>query len=190
MQCRELVIGWPDFVGVKDTSSQGVGGIFIGELSKCTPAVFRFTWPDDVRKDVVSKLNPSGKISNSDLEMAGLLMLFVIMEQVCGPLVEKRVALFSDNSLTVGWVDRLASRQSITAAHLIQALVLGLKANKCCPLTLQHISEEKHAMMDIPSHLFGSVPQWHFKTDPKLLTFLNKTFLLPNLQSWTVFHPS
>jgi hypothetical protein len=72
---------------------------------------------------VVSKLNPSGKISNSDLEMAGLVMLLVIMEQVGGPLVEKRVALFSDNSPTVGWVDRLALLQSITATHLIQALV-------------------------------------------------------------------
>ncbi len=177
---------WPDFVGVKDASSQGVRGIFIGEMSKCTP----IAWPDDVRNDVVSKLNPSGQILNSDLEMAGLLMLFGIMEQVCGPLVEKCVTLFSDNFLTVGWVDRLASCQSITATHLIQALALRLKANKCCSLTLQHISGGKNAMMCILSRSFGSVPQCYFKTDSKLLTLLNKMSPLPNQQSWTVFHLS
>jgi hypothetical protein len=166
-RCLELVTVWPDFVGVKDASSHGVGVIIIGEMSKCTPTVFRFARPDDVRKDVVSKLNPSGKISNSDLEMAGLLMLFVIMEQVCSPLVEKRIALFSDYSPKVGWVDRLALCQSKTATHVIRALALRLKANKCCPLTPQHISGGKNSMMYILSHSFGSVPQWSFKTDPE-----------------------
>jgi hypothetical protein len=44
--------------GLKDAFSHGVEGIIFWELSKCTPTVFRFAWPDDVRKDVVSKSNP------------------------------------------------------------------------------------------------------------------------------------
>jgi hypothetical protein len=88
MQCHELVAGWPDFVGVKDASSHGVGGIIVGELSKCTPTVFCFAWPDNVTKAIVSQSNPTRTIKNSDLEMAGLLIIFVIMEQVCGPLVD------------------------------------------------------------------------------------------------------
>jgi hypothetical protein len=52
------VTGWPDFVDVKEASSQGVGGIIVEELSKCTPIVFQFAWPDDVRKDAVSKVKP------------------------------------------------------------------------------------------------------------------------------------
>jgi hypothetical protein len=83
MQCCELVVGWPNFLEVKDTSSHGVGGIIIGELSKCTPTVFWFAWLDDVTKAIVSQSNPSGTITNSDLILAGLLMLFVIMEHVC-----------------------------------------------------------------------------------------------------------
>jgi hypothetical protein len=39
-QCKELVSGWPDFVGIVDASSHGVGGVVIGELSKCIPMVF------------------------------------------------------------------------------------------------------------------------------------------------------
>jgi len=44
--------------------------------------------------------------------MAGLFLLWLVMEQVCGNLREKNVALFSDNSPTVGWVRRLDSRVS------------------------------------------------------------------------------
>ncbi len=86
-------MGWPNFVGVKDASSHGIGGIIIGELSKCTPTVVWVAWLDNVTKAIISQSNPAGTITTSDLEMAGLLMLFVIMEHVCGPLVKKRVAL-------------------------------------------------------------------------------------------------
>jgi hypothetical protein len=157
-RCCELVTGWPDFVGVKDASCHGIGGIVIGELSTCTPTVYHFAWPDDVTKAIKSQTNPSGTITKSDLEMDGLLMLFIIMEHVCRPLVEKLVALFSNNSPTIGWVERLASRQLIIEDHLIRALALWLKANKCCPLTPQHINGIKNAMTNIPSRLFGSIP--------------------------------
>jgi hypothetical protein len=119
MHCHELVTGWPNYVGVKDASIHRVGGIIVGVLSKCTPTVFRFAWPHDMTRAIVSQSNPAGIITNSDLEMAGLLMLFVIMEHVCRPLVKKQVALFSDNSPTIGWFDHLALRTSIIAAHLI-----------------------------------------------------------------------
>jgi hypothetical protein len=46
--------------------------------------------------------------TNLDLEIPGLLFLWLVMESVCGDLHEQRVALFSDNSPTVGWVRRLA----------------------------------------------------------------------------------
>jgi hypothetical protein len=138
--CRKLVAGWLDFVGIKDASIHGAGNVTIGKLSACTPTVFRFAWKNDVQNAPVSQSSPSGTISNLDLEMAGLLMLFVILEKVCGSLVEKHSVLFSDNSPTVGWVDRLASCHSTIAAHLIRALVLWLIVNRCCPLTHMHIS--------------------------------------------------
>jgi hypothetical protein len=49
------------------------------------------------------------KITNSNLEMAALLFLWIVMEAVCGDLQEKRVALFSNNFPTVDWVRRLAT---------------------------------------------------------------------------------
>jgi hypothetical protein len=99
--CRELVSGWPDYVGIVDASSHGVGGVIIGEWAHCLPTVFCWKCPSDITSNVCSDANPTGWITNSDLEMAGVLLLWLVMEEVCRPLTEKRVALFSDNSPTV-----------------------------------------------------------------------------------------
>ena len=87
--------------------------------------------------------NPDGTITNSDLEMAGLLLLFVVMEEVCGFEAVAHVALFSDNSPTVHWVRRLAARGSLVAGQLLRALALRLKTSKVSPLTPLHIQGEK-----------------------------------------------
>ncbi len=125
-----------------------------------------------------------------DLEMAGLVLLWLAMEEACGPLEEKRLTLFNDNSPTIGWATRLASKRSTVAEHLVQALALWAKQQKACPFTPMHITGKgKHmAIADIPSRSFGSSPAWHCKSNEELLTLFNSTFPLPSQQSWTVFH--
>ncbi len=91
-RCKELVAGWPDYVGICDASSFGAGGIIIGELSPSRPTVFRLQRPPDVTESVVSDRNRRGKLTNSDLEMAGLLLLWLMIEHVCKSLTKKRVA--------------------------------------------------------------------------------------------------
>jgi hypothetical protein len=61
-------------------------------------------------------------ITDSNLEMAGLLFLWLVMETVCDDLQEKRVALFSDNLPTVGWVHHLASCESLVSSPFILPL--------------------------------------------------------------------
>jgi hypothetical protein len=113
-----------------------------------------------------------------------------MMEHVCGPLVEKKVAIFSDNSPTVSWVQRMACRSSLVAEQLIRVLALRFNIHKVCPITTLHIAGDQNAMTDIPSRSFGSEPKWHFHTDLDLLTFFNKTFSLPQKDSWTVCQPT
>ena len=65
-QCKDLVAGWPDYVGIVDASSHGVGEIIVGELSPIPPTVFRMPWPADISMDLVSFDNPKGLINNSE----------------------------------------------------------------------------------------------------------------------------
>ncbi len=52
-RCRELVSGWPDYIGIVNAFCHGVGGVVIGELSACTPVVFQWEWPDDIKQNIV-----------------------------------------------------------------------------------------------------------------------------------------
>jgi hypothetical protein len=189
-RCKELVGGWPDYVGVKDASKHGVGGYIVGEGRACTPTVFRMEWPDDIKNDLVTEHNPNGRITNSDLEMAGLLLLWLVMEAVCDMSATPRVALWSDNSPTVGWAQRLAAKGSKVAGQLIRALALRIKQCAAAPITPLHIEGKQNQMTDIPSRSFGSEAKWYCKTDDDLLTLFNNKFPLPNQASWTVFQPS
>jgi hypothetical protein len=114
-RCRELVAGWPDYIGIADVSEHGAGGVVLGEISACTPVVFCWEWPDDIKQDIISLNNPTGRLTNSDLEMAGLVILWLVIECICDNLREKRVTLLSNNLPTISWVTRLASKRSLVA---------------------------------------------------------------------------
>ena len=111
VHCRELTIRWPNYIGIVNASSHGMGGVIIGKLSGCVLTVFRWQWPKEIRNHLVSVDNPAGTITNSALEMAGLLLLWLVIEGISGPLAEKQIALFGDNSPSISWVTRLESRQ-------------------------------------------------------------------------------
>jgi hypothetical protein len=189
-KCKQLVLGHPHYVGIKDASGHGVGGVVVGEGDAVVPTVFRLEWPQEVRDELVSQENPEGSITNSDLELTGLLLLWLVMEQICPDLANKHVALFSDNQPTVCWIKRMASKNSYIAKCILQIITLRLKLKKASPLTPQHIKGEHNSITDIPSRSFGSNQQWHFRTHEELLTFFNIRFPLPQQNSWTVFQIS
>ena len=181
-RCNQLVMGWPDVVGIVDASLEGAGGVVVGEAEKCVPTVFRLEWPDEVKALFRTK-----KLTNSDLEMAGLLLLFLVTERVGGLRQGSHVALFSDNTPTVGWAQRLASKRSVVAGVLVQALAMRMKAAGVSPITPLHIKGAENYLGDIPSRSFGSEPKWHCRDDSELLTMFNNLFPLPSQNSWTVF---
>ncbi len=180
-------MGWPDYIGIVDASGYGASGVVFGEQLACTPVVFHWELPKDIKRDINPVLNPAVRITNSDLEMAGLVLLWIVIEGVCPDLREKRITLFSDNSPMVSWVTCFASRRSVVAEHLIQVLALCLKTMHACQLTPLHIEEEQNAIADVPSRLFGSNPAWTCKSDSELLTLFNTCFPFPSKQSWTVY---
>jgi hypothetical protein len=152
-------LGWPDFIGIIDFLSYGIRGVVVRELSMLPPTVFRFQWPSDISQDLVSFNNRKEKINNSNLEMVGLLFLWLCVKVIAPDIAHKHIALFSDNSPTVSWVDKMALQNLHFAAQLIRALALWLNIKKTCPLTPVHIPSVENALTDIRSCLFGSVKE-------------------------------
>jgi hypothetical protein len=50
------VAGWPDYIGIVDASGHGVGGVVFGELSACTPVVFRWEWSDNIKQEIIREI--------------------------------------------------------------------------------------------------------------------------------------
>jgi hypothetical protein len=128
-RCKELVQAWPDYIGICNASSFGFGGVIMGENSDCPPTVVCLQWPAEITNNVKSDSNPNGTITNSDLEMAGLLLVLLVMEEIVCDLRECNIALFSDNTPAVSWIARLSPHHSIVAANLVAALALWLKTH-------------------------------------------------------------
>jgi len=186
-KCSQLVAGWPDYVGVMDASGHGVGLVITGAKKGCPPTVARFQWPADITASIVSDDNPEGTITNSDLECAGLLLCYLVMEDVCKIAPGDHVALFSDNSPTVYWTRKLASKSSVIAGQLIRALALRLKVSQASPLSTLHVAGDANAMTDIPSRSFGDPSKWFCETDIELLSLYTREFPLPPQLSWNVY---
>ena len=78
----ELVSHDPIFVAYTDASAEGAGGVLMSITGEFPNVVWRLQWPQDITSNVVSDSNPSGTITNSDLEMAGLLLQWLVLEEV------------------------------------------------------------------------------------------------------------
>jgi len=82
-KCAELVTGHPNFIGIVDASTEGVGGIVVGKNEAVKHTVFQLEWPEEVRALVNTAENPDGPITNSDLEMAGMLLYGLLLSCQC-----------------------------------------------------------------------------------------------------------
>ncbi len=184
-KCRELVaVNNPGYGGIVDSSKHGVGGVVFGIRKACRPHVFRFKWPTEVERAF-----DEGAITISDLEMAGLLLLWLVMEGCvgCDNLKHEHVCLLSDNSPSVGWVERFASKKSVVAARLLHALSIRMRECRSSPITPLHIPGVHNRIADIPSRSFGYKAEWHFEDDLEFLQFFNSTFPLPQQNCWQLF---
>ena len=122
--------------------------------------------------------------------MAGLLMLWLVMEEGCPKLVSAYVAFSSDSMPTIGLVKRLAERGLFVAIQLVKSLTLRFKKAGASPLTPMNIAGEENSRSDIPSRSFVSNLSWFCKNDTYQLKNINKIFPLTNQAYWTVFSPS
>ena len=80
--CSELVVHDPGYIGYCDASKLGAGGVWLAGIRALSPVVWRVEWPPDIQQNVVSFDNPNGTITNSDLEMAGMLIHYLVLEHL------------------------------------------------------------------------------------------------------------
>jgi hypothetical protein len=67
---NELVADMPHYAGYHDAAAEGAGGVWFLLTDEMPPSVWREEFPHDIAAIVISDDNPTGGITNSDLELA------------------------------------------------------------------------------------------------------------------------
>jgi len=118
----------------------------------------------------------------NNLELAALVLGWMVLEHVCEDLIFKHIEMFCDNTSVVAWAYKGGTSKSIPTGRLLWLLSIRQRTKKASSLLLMQIVGENNAMADIPSRAFKNGEFFHTRDD--LVKYLNSHFPLPqNLSS-------
>jgi hypothetical protein len=182
----ELVDGDPDYIGFCDASAFGAGGVWFSGSKSLRPSVWRVEFPSDITRQVVSDSNPNGALTNSDLELAGVLLHYAALEQLVPDLSHVQVAIGCDNTPAVAWTQRMATRASSPVAYrLLRGLAMRQRATHAAPPAIYHVAGDQNTLADVASRTLTSVSH-----PSAFLPHFASRFPLPQSLSWQRVHPA
>ena len=141
------------------------------------PYVWRAPFPSSVQQALVSTDNPSGSITNSDLELAGTIVHEATLAAV-HDLHHCTIATFSDNTPAVAWGNKASTTTAGPASYLLCSSSL---------LQCQHRYLSQRFYIPGPANHLADVAAWSFDlSNNALLAFLNS--VAPHTQPWQMLH--
>jgi hypothetical protein len=170
----------PSTIGCVDASGDGIGGFWLPTChGSASPTVFRLAFPPQIKAQLVSANNPTGKLTNSDFELAALIAGTAMLLQH-SPTHLGSVWFGSDNVAAVSWCQRGSTSSTGPNAHLLRWLA---------KLTQDHeISLHAHSVPGSSNNLADFCSRSFHLQDHDFLQALNTHF--PIEPSWTLVHPT
>ena len=183
-----LVSNYPHILQYTDACKWGAGGVILPGTATVQPIVWQHRWPDDIISNLVTATNPTGTITINDLELAGLVLGWLVLEQSCDDLRFHHVGMFCDNTSAVAWAFKGHSCKSVPAAKLLRLLSVRQRIRQASSLLPISIPGVSNTMADTASRAFKEGQA--FQAANNLLTYFNSTFPLQT-GSWQecVCHP-
>ena len=178
----EIVQRLPTDLGYTDASGIGGGGVWLNPNKDGTHHVWRLQWPDDIKSDLVSVANPKGRITNSDLELAALVLHEATFPAVCESSEWRAPLSGSDNTPTVSWTFKEASTINPVVANLLRIRSITNTNASITPAVFYHPGT-LNTMADDASRLF------HLSNTSFLSTFSRKYTPQQSPSSWTLCLP-
>lgn len=181
---QEIVPLDPVVVKYHDASGYAAGGVVIptdtavSRNEQNNPILWRATFPEDIRKRLVSTDNPKGDITNSDLELAS----GVISNEAAAQnfdIRERTVHSNTDNTPTLFWLRKGSTTTANAPAHLLRAQALHQRFHRYVH-RIDFVRGEHNDISDIPSRK----TDW---SDEKLLTYFNLHY--PQPLPWKIWTP-
>jgi hypothetical protein len=156
----ELIPLPPVAAGHHDASGKGAGGIWfpgsqltprVGYTSSA-PLVWRHEWPPHITARLVTDTNPSGCITNSDLELAGGLLHLDDLVQAFD-VHERTVLSQGDNLSTTFWERKGSTSTASAPAYLLRLFGIHQRVHSYVP-RFDYISGASNHVADSLSRNF------------------------------------
>jgi hypothetical protein len=112
----ELVSQNFDYIGFCNASTLA-GGVWFNGNKALPPLVWQVEFLPDIRREVISEQSPEVQLTNSDLEMAGVVLHFLVLEDLVPKLTHCQAVIGCDNSPAVAWTWRMTTWASSPMAH-------------------------------------------------------------------------
>jgi hypothetical protein len=143
----------PQIIGATDASKQGMGGFYITQSPRGPEYhLWRAAFPPSITSAFLSQESPTGLITNSDLELAGLVLgSTLIAQRHYHPY--QHISLASDNTPAVAWITKGSTTSNGPSAYLLHMLAQSRRSHKY-QLTVPFTSGISNTIADCCSRLF------------------------------------
>ena len=167
----ELIPTVSSALGSCNAAKPGMGGIWFQPVA--LPLLWRAPFPTHIQKDLISDTNPHGTITNSELELAGILMhQFVLADHAAVNLAT--ISVVNDNVAAVSWMCHGSATSKDACAYLLHLASLHQWQHRFLA-THDYIAGPANAMADDASH------HWDL-SDTALLAHVQTNY--PQSQNW------
>ena len=186
----EVVPTPPTYYGAVDAAKSGMGGVWfppgppapnsiqpLKSHALQSPILWRSPFPDYIQQLLVSTGNPTGTVTNSDLELAGTIAHDDVLANTTS-VAHLSTCGLTDNTPSMSWRRKGSTTTTGPAAYLLQVSSLHQRHFRYKP-DVHYISGPANAMADDCSR------KWNF-TDAQLLTYFNLRY--PQTVSWQLRH--
>jgi hypothetical protein len=175
----EIVDSAPTFLGTVDASGLGMGGTWIPTSPATAPMLWRFPFSRDIQAALISSDNPTGTLTNSDLEQLALVCHPDILAS-CHDIREQTICALSDNTAAVSRERRGSTSVNAPSAYLCRLASIHQRTHRY-RFNAEYLPGPLNVMADNLSR------HWDL-ADSQLLAYFNSTY--PQTQSWQLCHLS
>ena len=172
---EELVPGKDLHVGACDAAKAGRGGVWFTDEGEAI--LWRAPYSPEVQAQVVSEKNPTGSLTNSDLELEGTLLHHWVIGN-CAKVDGETTYTGCDNTPAVAWRQKGSSTSKKARARLLR-LAAGLRRQQRALHRIGHLAGTDNIMADDTSRL------WEL-SDEELLTYFELNY--PQNTSWKMYN--
>ena len=151
---RLLIRDYPNIIQYTDACGLGAGGVVVPGTDDTKHYVWQFKWPEDIKSRLITWKNPNGDLTINNLELAALVLGWLVIEYTNADLQFKHIGSFCDNTPTVAWATKGHTSKSIAAGRLLRLLLLRQRQRQCSALIPHHLAGEDNKMADIPLRAF------------------------------------